>query len=159
MHLNIVARMEIKDAKAGAYQHHGLMMMKKIVMMVQMKKVCGNSKLDGFLEVASMSIFKGFHQLKFFATRFFKVSKIELAGVLIIFSYCFDALMYTTKNYSFFSECTSSEFDCKEDGCTNPDQEECEGTCIPKSWVNDGEEDCADGSDEGAISKYMIYLD
>jgi len=38
MDLNIVARMGIKDAKAGAYQHHGLMMMKKIVMMVQMKK-------------------------------------------------------------------------------------------------------------------------
>ena len=39
MHLDIAARMGIKDAKAGAYQHHGLMMTKKIVMMVQMKKV------------------------------------------------------------------------------------------------------------------------
>ena len=49
--------------------------------------------------------------------------------------------------------CKSSEFDCKEAGCTNPDNEECKGTCIPKSWVNDGEEECADGSDEEAISK------
>ena len=104
-----------------------------------------------------MSIFKGFHQLKFFATRFFKVSKIELAGVLLTLSYCFDALKYTTKNH-FFPECTS-KFDCKIAGCTDPDHEECEGTYIPKCWVNDGEADCADGSDEGAISKYMIYLD
>ena len=34
----IVARMGIKVAKAGAYQNLGLMMAKKIVMMVQMKK-------------------------------------------------------------------------------------------------------------------------
>ena len=61
-----------------------------------------------------------------------------------------------TKNYSFFSviTCKSSEFDCKEAGCTNPDNKGCEGTCIPKIWVNDGEEECADGSDEGAICKY-----
>ena len=38
MHLDIAARMGIKDAKAGAYQNHGLTMAKKIVMMVQMKK-------------------------------------------------------------------------------------------------------------------------
>ena len=51
MHLNIVARMGIKDAKAGAYQNHGLMMAMKIVTMVQMKRVCGNSKLDNFLKM------------------------------------------------------------------------------------------------------------
>ena len=50
MHLNIVARMEIKVVKAGAYQNHGLMMAKEIVTMVQMK-VCGNSKLDNFLKM------------------------------------------------------------------------------------------------------------
>jgi hypothetical protein len=49
------------------------------------------------------------------------------------------------------STCTSSEFDCKAAGCTNPDNEKCTGTCIPKSWVNDGKEECADGSDEGTI--------
>ena len=39
MHPNIVARMGIKVVKAGAYQSHGFLMAKKIVMMVQMKKV------------------------------------------------------------------------------------------------------------------------
>jgi hypothetical protein len=38
MHLDIVARMGIKGVKAGAYQNHGLRMVEKIVMMVQMKK-------------------------------------------------------------------------------------------------------------------------
>ena len=37
--------------------------------------------------------------------------------------------------------------------CTNPDSEDCRDTCIPKDWVNDGVEECADGSDEAAISK------
>ena len=59
-----------------------------------------------------------------------------------------------TKNHSFLSgtrTCKSSEFDCKAAGCTNPDNEKCKGTCIPKSWANNGEEQCADGSDEGTI--------
>ena len=55
--------------------------------------------------------------------------------------------------------CKSSEFDCKSAGCMNPDQVACKGTCILKSWVNDGEEECADGSDEGAISKCILFLD
>ena len=38
-HPDIVAKMGIKVAKADAYQSHILMMAKKIVMMVQMKKV------------------------------------------------------------------------------------------------------------------------
>ena len=56
--------------------------------------------------------------------------------------------------------CKSSEFDCKSAGCMNPDQEECRGTCIPKSWVNDGEEECADGSDEGTIGtkKFILFI-
>ena len=47
--------------------------------------------------------------------------------------------------------CKSSEFDCKVAGCMNPDHKKCRGTCIPKSWANDGKEECADGSDEGTI--------
>ena len=30
----------------------------------------------------------------------------------------------------------------------NPHNELCRGTCIPKNWVKDGYEECADGSDE-----------
>ena len=56
------------------------------------------------------------------------------------------------------STCKSSEFDCKAAGCTNPDNEKCKGTCIPKSWANNGEEQCADGSDEGTIGmKNNLY--
>ena len=59
---------------------------------------------------------------------------------------------HINKNDSFFSAtCKSSEFDCLEAGCTNPDNEKCRDTCIPKSWVNNGKEECADGSDEGTI--------
>ena len=71
-------------------------------------------------------------------------------------TYLFILFRSTCNQKTFFFSvptCKSSEFDCKEAGCTNPDNEECEGTCIPKNWVNDGEEECADGSDEGAISK------
>ena len=49
--------------------------------------------------------------------------------------------------------CKSSEFDCNVAGCMNPDHKKCRGTCIPKEWANDGEEECADGSDEGTIGK------
>ena len=41
----------------------------------------------------------------------------------------------------------------------NPEHEKCRGTWIPKYWVNDGEEGCADGSDEGPIGmKNILYF-
>ena len=95
-------------------------------------------------------------------TVFSRLKKLNyIGGMLFTLLYCFDALMYTySKIILFFSvtTCKSDQFDCKEAGCANPDWT-CEGTCIFKGWVNNGKEDCADGSDEGAISKYMIYLD
>ena len=91
-------------------------------------------------------------------------------------TYCFlvhTALMtdvHITKNHSFSlvttSTCKSSEFDCKDAGwismkfivmyvCMYRAQRR---SCIPKSWVNDGKKQCADGSDEGAISKYLLFF-
>ena len=69
----------------------------------------------------------------------------------------------SVKNPSFLSgtstgACESSEFDCKDAGCTNPGNEKCRGTCIPKHWVNDGDEECADGSDEGVIGIKILVL-
>jgi len=43
--------------------------------------------------------------------------------------------------------CTSSEFKCADNR-----------TCISKGKVNDGTEDCADGSDEGAREEYAINV-
>jgi hypothetical protein len=60
----------------------------------------------------------------------------------------------TMKNSSLLgitSTCKSSEFDCKAAGCTNPENKNCKVTCIPKFWVNNGREECADGSDEGTV--------
>ena len=70
-----------------------------------------------------------------------------------MYAYCITNLK-SFFSVSVYRTCTSSEFDCKAAGCTNPDNEKCIGTCIPKSWVNDGGEECADGSDEGIIGIY-----
>ena len=40
----------------------------------------------------------------------------------------------------------------KVDGCKRPEDKYCRGSCIPKQWVNNGREECADGSDEDTIS-------
>jgi len=43
------------------------------------------------------------------------------------------------------SVCKSEEFRCQSGECIIKG---CSGPCIPKNWMNDGEKDCADGSDE-----------
>ena len=57
------------------------------------------------------------------------------------------------KNHSIVSggtnilTCQSSQFLCKD-----------KSECIAKKWVNDGDEDCDDGSDEGTIGMKTIFI-
>ena len=41
--------------------------------------------------------------------------------------------------------------------CQSVDQG-CEGKCIPESWINDGAEDCENGSDEYGRWKFKVLL-
>ena len=44
--------------------------------------------------------------------------------------------------------CNANQFQCQSGICKHNKNPDCEGQCIKNSWVNDGEEDCTDGSDE-----------
>ena len=44
--------------------------------------------------------------------------------------------------------CDADQFECIAGDCKYSDNNNCNGPCIKSSWVNDGEPDCTDGSDE-----------
>ena len=45
-------------------------------------------------------------------------------------------------------DCPSSHFHCTIGNCIYSDEPDCYGPCIPQGWVDDGEIDCSDESDE-----------
>ena len=55
--------------------------------------------------------------------------------------------------------CDADQFQCKAGDCKYSDNDNCNGPCIRSSWVNDGEADCTDGSDEGEYfnKKQLCY--
>ena len=58
-------------------------------------------------------------------------------------------IFYTSIIFST-DECDADQFECKAGVCIFESNNNCNGVCILSSWVNDGAEDCSDGSDEGA---------
>ena len=48
-------------------------------------------------------------------------------------------------------KCNADQFKCKAGVCIFEDNNNCNGPCIKSSWVNDGANDCSDGSDEGKL--------
>ena len=52
--------------------------------------------------------------------------------------------------------CDANQFQCQSGICKRRKNPDCEGQCIKRSWVNDGEEDCTDGSDERPKGGYTF---
>ena len=53
-------------------------------------------------------------------------------------------------HFSTETRCGADQFECKAGVCIFSNNNNCDGPCILSSWVNDGAEDCSDGSDEDA---------
>ena len=73
---------------------------------------------------------------------------------------CFSAdcfFVAQPKKYLFLivGSCQSHQLECQSGVCKQT-YKGCEGSCIPKSWFNDGIEDCYDGSDEIEIGGNII---
>ena len=58
--------------------------------------------------------------------------------------------------FVFIATCDANQFRCNAGDCKYTDNNNCNGPCIRSTWVNDGEEDCTDGSDEGDYSCILL---
>ena len=54
-------------------------------------------------------------------------------------------------HFSTEKRCDVDQFECTAGVCNYTDNDNCYGSCIRSSWVNDGTADCSDGSDEGEL--------
>ena len=57
--------------------------------------------------------------------------------------------------YIFLEFCEATQFCCSSG--IQGDQE-CQGRCIEESWINDGEKDCNNGSDEEVIGIIWWFI-
>ena len=53
-------------------------------------------------------------------------------------------------------ECNAKNFCC---GSRIEGDQECQGRCIPKRWINDGRDDCDNASDERVIGIFVPFFD
>ena len=58
---------------------------------------------------------------------------------------------------SFSEKCNETQFNCKAGSCKYNDNTYCDGSCIPKIWLNNGRNDCTDGSDEPLTCKWGFF--
>ena len=70
-------------------------------------------------------------------------------------------MVFPTKKISLIPDttCGANQFQCDAGDCIYSDNANCNGQCIQNSWVNDGEADCTDGSDEGEYSRGKSHVE
>ena len=60
--------------------------------------------------------------------------------------------------FQFIATCGTDQFQCQSGICKYTDNGNCNGPCIRSDWVNDGEADCTDGSDEGKLHYFFLLF-